>query len=183
MNKKLSWDQLKNIENIYGRYACVRSLLDHIGIMNGELAEAKKTEEKAVGDLGRVGLELAALKRQQPEPVEVPKTVAEAFDRVITTWEKKFSEEKIAGFLLNPDGFITGNEDAKTLRQYASVEPFKYMQAIANGYAVEQTTEDRIEAKLTAALEESGIECPIPVTHFAHQLARAVREVLAEEAN
>lgn len=183
MNKKLSWDQLKNIEVIYGKYICVRSLLDHIGILNGELAESRKTEEKAVGDLGKAGLELSALKRQLPETVELPKAVAEAFDRVLKSWGQRYSEERIAGFLLNPEGFITGNDDAKTLRQYASVEPFKYMQAIANGYAVELTTEDRIEAKLTAALEESGIECPIPVAHFAHQLAHAVREVLAEEAN
>jgi hypothetical protein len=168
--------------------------MDHIKAIETELQVSREDEERAVAKLGEAEMNLMRLagnvgqlhaeKQLLEDSSRVPVTQAvyEAFNTVLRAWRQRFSEDEIAGFLLNPEGFSKTSEHAKTLSCFALTDPIKYTLAIAKGYTLEpQTTEDRIEAKLTAALEESGIECPIPVSHFAQQLTRAVREALAEQ--
>ncbi|WP_336774234.1 hypothetical protein [Paenibacillus sp. MMO-58] len=153
---------LKLSNTIYSPYAITIS--NYIYKLESDLSVSKKTEEKAVGDLGAAGLELAAVVKErdglrlkiaemeqkaQPAPVVLPKEIAAALDEYLA--KSPFNDDKayIAWRVLQHNDPSGGFPFLSKLQQYAAGRggSIKLVDAIRYGYTAEQpekTPDDHI---------------------------------------
>lgn len=119
------------------------------------------------------------------EKVVLPKEVYEALENCKRSWRRITDEDGINLMFVTVIGVASGeSHDLATIKRFALDEPTKYIQALANGYAVEKDElAKEVEQKITSWLNKPYLQEPIiEVPEFAEQLTSFMRYKLENQS-
>lgn len=174
----------------------VSTLVSHIEAIELELKVSKEDEVEAVRKYGELSKEMdhitASIGYKQKEAIERLMDNVSQLQRELTEAreaKKVVLPKEAAGEieLYHGDPFkvlkalFHGEPTVQYLRMKADFG--NVLSALVNGYTIEEplSTEDKIVASLTLALEDMQVQSPVPVERLAKVLTHAIREVLAED--
>lgn len=168
----------------YGnRLTVIRGLIYHAEAIEKELHEVVAKFGQADKTIDRLTENVAQLQREiDAKKVTLPREVAEALDLYVSDGHDENSKGWALFNIVECDR-VALDEPAGLIQDYFDIDYFSLASAIVNGYTIEEppSTEDKIVASLTQALEEMQVESPVPVERLAKVLTHAIREVLAED--
>ncbi|URN94521.1 MAG: hypothetical protein NAG76_22335 [Candidatus Pristimantibacillus lignocellulolyticus] len=156
-------------------------LIDNVAQLQKELNGMKLSLERATSDANEWEKAYFNLRdNRTPEKVVLPQDVVKAIDNFMKTTSVNY----LMYALTTKDSVIIETDRLKVLRGFAHQNGGLLIQALVNGYTVEEepTTEERIKNKLYEELMLQKILYPIDVNKLAQNLTLAIREILAEDA-
>lgn len=158
--------RLKNLFN--PSVELVRGLVDHAEAIETELLEVVVKYGQSEKNIDRLTDNVAQLKREnqrlmnevdearEVKKVPLPKEVAEALDSY-------FREGNDVDFIVRTLSLNSGEsarDRLKTIKRFAASNGFEFTAALANGYTVEQTKEERLREGLKTIYQEwDGAPC------------------------
>lgn len=162
----------------YGNYAeVVRGLVAHAEAIEKELHEVVAKFGQSESNVDCLMENMLQLQRKiEDKKVVLPRSVAEAIEEI------RYSKDGITDYGILITFIKSDSHKSARAALFKRANPFSViMEALVNGYTIEEppTTEDKIVASLTQALEEMQVESPVPVERLAKVLTHAIREVLA----